>query len=140
MTIHCENHCKTVGCIHRFSLFVLLHGVADYIPFGEPQKPIQGKLTALAFASHIVLDVFATLNIMIRLFQHQRSMVAAFGSTSSLTKRQLPIVGILMESAVINIPITIGSLVTCFIRNGFPLVAIFGIVSPAHVRFILSVW
>lgn len=56
---------------------------------------------------NVILNIFATLNIVIRLFLHRRSVIAAFGQSSILARGHESVLGTLLESAVLNIPVTL---------------------------------
>lgn len=51
-------------------------------------------------------------------------MVSSFGQTSPLSKFHLRIVGILIESAAINLPIAIATAVCSFLVGGFGVMAL----------------
>lgn len=65
---------------------------------------------ALASASNLTLNIYATLFIAIRLIRHRRLAIVCFGS-AALTMQHLRIVGILLESAAINVPILLAAVV-----------------------------
>ncbi|KAJ3570544.1 hypothetical protein NP233_g4329 [Leucocoprinus birnbaumii] len=84
-------------------------------------------LQTTALLSNAVLNIYATLFIAIRLFNYRRITMSLLGSNVD-TSRYLDIINILLESAAINVPLTIAAAV------GIGLNAFFGaIIAPVAV-------
>ncbi len=60
----------------------------------------------VGFTSNIILNIYATIFITTRLLLHRR-IVMACAQDKALTAQHIYIIGILLESAVVNLPITI---------------------------------
>lgn len=88
----------------------------------EPE-PFTLLLLLISILCNILLNTFATANIIIRLLLHRRKMIASFGRTSLLSNYHLGIVGILLESAIINVPLSIASVACALVVGGFGLMA-----------------
>lgn len=103
-------------------------------PIGDKSLPHEPAVTVLVITilGNISLNLFATSNIVIRLLHHRHQMLTAFGSDSlheaSIGKYELRITSILLESAVLNIPLTIISVVMLW-QN----VALLQVVVPLQV-------
>lgn len=78
-------------------------------------------LQATALVSNTVLNIYATLFITIRLLDYRKTVMTLLGGKAD-TSRYLHIVSILLESAAINVPITIAAAV------GIGLNALFGVI------------
>ncbi|KAF9440948.1 hypothetical protein P691DRAFT_685722 [Macrolepiota fuliginosa MF-IS2] len=78
----------------------LVRNTRDYLNF------ISSALETTALASNILLNLYTTIFIATRLLLHRRMVIACFGTTAP-TNRHLQIVTILLESAAINVPVTI---------------------------------
>ncbi|KAF5349727.1 hypothetical protein D9756_008956 [Leucocoprinus leucothites] len=84
-------------------------------------------LQATALFSNVVLNIYATLFITSRLLSHRKLTMKLIGGNAD-TSRHLYIVSILLESAAINVPITIAAAV------GIGLVEFFGaVIAPIAV-------
>ncbi|KAF9447014.1 hypothetical protein P691DRAFT_803059, partial [Macrolepiota fuliginosa MF-IS2] len=89
----------------------------------EPPAPLSKLLLILFTFCNIALNTFATANIVIRLLIHRREMISSFGRTSTLSNFHVRIAGIVLESAAINVPISIASAVCSILVGGFGLLA-----------------
>ncbi|KAF9445343.1 hypothetical protein P691DRAFT_273018 [Macrolepiota fuliginosa MF-IS2] len=76
-------------------------------PLAQRIGPPSNVFLVTAAACNTLLNLFATTNIIIRLLSHRRAMIASFGRESSLSNFPLKIAGILLESAIINLPVSI---------------------------------
>lgn len=74
------------------------------VPFMNTQTQTSTILFQIGMALNVVLNLFVTFNIIIRLMLHRRLALAV---SPTLTKNHLRISGILLESAVINVLPTI---------------------------------
>lgn len=92
-------------------------------PLAENAEPLTLIFLLLAMLCNILLNLFASGNIIIRLLIHRRTMIKSFGETSALSRVHSRIVGIILESAAINIPIAIASATCSWIVGGFGLLA-----------------
>ncbi len=91
-----------------------------------------GTPGTVAIASNLTLTVYATFFLTIRLLAH-RKLMRACQEDKARTKQHLRIITILLESAVINVPITIATAVG--IRTDEEFTPVIGyIIPPAHVR------
>lgn len=66
---------------------------------------VVGARSAVGYTANITLNLYATLFISIRLLLHRRMITAHLGTTVG-TAQHIYIVGILLESAAINVPVT----------------------------------
>ncbi len=85
-------------------------------------EPADHPSLLLLFASilgNISLNLFATFYIIIRLLIHRRLMIASFGFLPSVPKLHLRVISILLESAIINLPVAITSLVCAALSGGW---------------------
>lgn len=87
------------------------------IAYADTNRPVGGDrpmtwdvLIAIALASNVTLNLFGTMNIVIRLFLHP-----VFGQSFTHTKSYRRILGILLESAALNIPVTILAIPCIFV-------------------------
>ncbi|KAF9442965.1 hypothetical protein P691DRAFT_764715 [Macrolepiota fuliginosa MF-IS2] len=64
--------------------------------------------SAVAFISNAVINLYATVFIALRLLQHRRMLMACLGPEVQ-TKRHVYILGLLLESAVINVPVALAA-------------------------------
>ncbi|KAF9445344.1 hypothetical protein P691DRAFT_273070 [Macrolepiota fuliginosa MF-IS2] len=76
-------------------------------PLPQRVDPLSDILLVTAASCNTLLNLFATTNIIVRLLSHRRAMIASFGRESSMSRFPLKIVGILLESVVINLPVSI---------------------------------
>jgi hypothetical protein len=60
---------------------------------------------ASGFTANVLLNLYATIFISTRLLLHRQRIIANLGN-SALTVQHIYIVGILLESAAINLPVT----------------------------------
>lgn len=85
----------------------------SYTPLTEQLVRSTGETVLFsAMLSNIILNLFATSNIVVRLLCYRGQILASFGSGTQshiLANEQLKTMGILLESAAINIPTTIFS-------------------------------
>ncbi|KAF5349622.1 hypothetical protein D9756_008976 [Leucocoprinus leucothites] len=84
-------------------------------------EQLNSGLQATSFFSNVILNIYATLFITIRLFSYRKVVKTLIGGKAD-TSRYLDIVNILLESAAINVPITIAAAV------GIGLGALFGVI------------
>lgn len=75
--------------------------------------PWHTRASTSGYTTNIVLNIYATLFISTRLLLHRRMIMTRLGSTVS-TAQHIRIIGILLESAAINLPVT----VTCAVGAG----------------------
>lgn len=61
---------------------------------------------ATALIANVFLNLYATFFISVRLFSHRRAVIACLGE-NALTTQHLCLMGIFLESAAINVPVTI---------------------------------
>lgn len=101
-------------------------------PLLTTTQPLGITFFAASLVCNIVLNIFATLNIMIRLLCHRRKMIMIFGRSWALSKYQLRITGILLESAVLNIPVTLLGAIALLLREAYTTLII-KIIVPAQV-------
>ncbi|KAF9445811.1 hypothetical protein P691DRAFT_777320 [Macrolepiota fuliginosa MF-IS2] len=64
--------------------------------------------------SNAVINLYATIFIIFRLLQHRRMLIACLG-TKVQTKRHVYIIGLLLESAIINVPIALAAAIGLWI-------------------------
>ncbi len=79
-----------------------------YDPFNSTFSGTPGMV---AITSNLTLTAYATLFLTTCLLAHRRKVMRAYQGEGALTNQHLHIVTILLESAVINIPITIATAV-----------------------------
>jgi hypothetical protein len=102
-------------------------------PLAEDPDPLAIILLLISTVCNVLLNLFATANIIIRLLIHRRAVLRSFGRTTTLSNVHLRIVGIMLESAIINLPSAISYGVCAVLVGGFGLLA-FEIAVPAQVR------
>lgn len=107
------------------------------VPLSEPADPRGVFLLIVSLLCNILLNLFATTNIIVRLLIHRRSMITSFGHRSSLPNVHLRIIAILLESSAINLPIAIVSAICAALVGGFGLLAL-EISVPSQVRTQMS--
>lgn len=81
-------------------------------------------LTAIEMGCNVILNFFGTTNIVVRLLLHRRSLIAALGQSSVLTKPHGRISGILLESAALNIPVTLLAIPCVFVGKAILVIAV----------------
>lgn len=81
-----------------------------------------GLSFAIALICNMILNIFGTLNIVIRLILHRRSVNAAFGQSSVLTKDHGFILNALLESAALNIPVMLLAITPLLLRKEFLII------------------
>ncbi|KXN82042.1 hypothetical protein AN958_03293 [Leucoagaricus sp. SymC.cos] len=86
-------------------------------------EPLTLVFLLLSSFCNFFLNLFSTTNIVIRLLIHRRTMIASFGPRSTLSNFHLQIIGIILESAVINLPMAIASATCSLIVGGFGFLA-----------------
>lgn len=86
----------------------------------------------ITMVSNLALNVYATLFITTRLLAHRKMVITAMGN-KILVARHLQIVTILLESAAVNLPITIATAVGLVTGKTFGGV-IGPIAAPSQVR------
>lgn len=69
-------------------------------------RTVASALQATALASNILLNLFSTFYITIRLLLHRRMVIKYFGPEVP-TPQHLGVVAILLQAAAINVPITV---------------------------------
>lgn len=110
---------EVVSLILRWHSILTVLGIASIATL-DRSTPIIGRSsrslgeTILFFAilSNIALNLFATFNIVIRLLHYRKQISASFGPGTrlyGLAKEQLKTTGILLESAALNVPVTLVS-------------------------------
>lgn len=111
----------------------LLHPSASLFDKAESISPgLTFFLAALII--NFVLNVFSALNIAIRLLLHRRYVIAAFGRRSVQAEYSLRISSIFLESAAINLPLALLSIVGLLIEADFAAL-LTQIITPGQVRF-----
>ncbi|KAF9440949.1 hypothetical protein P691DRAFT_800803, partial [Macrolepiota fuliginosa MF-IS2] len=85
-------------------------GIVGAALIDDTHTHLVAMLQTVAVGSNILLNVFATCFIAIRLLLHRRTLVSYFGEAAPGAKH-LRTVNILVESAAINIPVTIAGVV-----------------------------
>lgn len=84
---------------------------------GHVGRPITWEALAITGLScNVAINLFGTINIVTRLLLHRRSLITAFGRSSPLAKHHICISSILLESAALNVPVTL--LVIVFLLVG----------------------
>lgn len=119
-----------------------ISGVAFLVPNTDSWRKTLHLSFNFGIATHTLnvgLNLFATTSIIIRLLIHRRSVITALGTLvpSQLIRYPLRISTILLESAVLNVPIAI---LTIFMV-GFELfytVTVVQIMIPVQVRFLIQ--
>lgn len=80
-----------------------------------------------------ILNAFGTLNIIIRLLLHRRSVIAACGRRNALAEYLLRISSILLESAAINLPLGLMSIIGLAVHADYTAL-ICQVLAPGQVR------
>ncbi|KAF9440156.1 hypothetical protein P691DRAFT_824277 [Macrolepiota fuliginosa MF-IS2] len=75
-------------------------------------------LQTTAISSSILLNLYTTIYIAVRLLLHRPMVIACVGK-AALTENYLPIISILLESAAINVPVTIAGAVGIAVNRLF---------------------
>lgn len=102
---------------------------------GVIERPITWEvLSIIGLSCNVILTLFGTINIVVRLLLHRRSIITAFGRTSALAKHQRCISSILLESAVLNIPMALLAIIGLFVGK-ITVLVIMPIVVHGQVRF-----
>lgn len=106
----------SLGCpnwweIHNLKLegahnltWLLATGIAASI---VNRGPIYDILGTTAYGANTALNLYATCFITIRLLVHRRLVKTRLGNNEAVTAHHLHIIGILLESAAINVPVAI---------------------------------
>ncbi len=111
----------------------LLNPAASLYDKAESASP--GLVSFLAtFVVNFTLNVFAISNITIRLLRHRRSVITIYGRKSAQAEHSLRISSILLESAAINIPLAVLSIVGLMIQADFAAL-LTQIITPGQVRY-----
>jgi hypothetical protein len=101
-------------------------------PFVLDPEPLDLIFLFLATLCNILLNIFASANIIIRLLIHRRSIKKSFGPTPALRNLHIRICGIILESAAINVPIAIAAATLTWTVGGFALL-VWQVGVPAQV-------
>lgn len=81
------------------------------VPLSEPTDPLLISLLFAFTVGNILLQLFATSYIILRLLVHRQLMIASFGTSSSIPKLHLRLINVLLESAIINLPVAVITMV-----------------------------
>lgn len=96
------------------------------------QGQLGGLFQVIMFASNAVITLHGTVFIIFRLLVLRRMAIACLGNKAP-TARCLCLVGILLESAAINVPIAIGAAIgDIFSIN--PMSILIPVLFPSQVR------
>lgn len=98
------------GTVLGVTAVALLHPTAPLFNNTEATSPGL-KFFLAALATNFALNIFVTLNIVIRLLLHRRYAIVAFGRKSTMAEQPLHISNIFLESAAINLPLALFSIV-----------------------------
>ncbi len=102
--------------------------------YDEAESTSPGLVSFLAaLVINVTLNVFTTSNIIIRLLLHRRSVIAVHGRKNALAEYSLWISSILLESAAINIPLVVLSIIGLLIQADFAAL-LAQIITPGQVR------
>lgn len=88
----------------------------------------------MAAIIHFTLNLFAISNIIIRLLLHRRFVIATFGRECAGAEHSLRISSILLESAAINLPLALLSIVGLLVQANYAALLI-QVITPGQVRF-----
>lgn len=93
------------------------------LPSVPGQLPAWEVLATIGLSCNVLINLFGTINIVVRLLLHRRLMIATFGRSPTLSKYHIRISGILLESAALNIPVTLLVITCLFVGRSLTQIA-----------------
>lgn len=88
----------------------------------DPNKSILEGVNRLLYLfgliCNAVLNIFGPLNILFRLIRHRHYMIAVSGRSSAMARGYGSISNILLESGVLNIPVTLVATILLIVMGG----------------------
>jgi len=118
------------GAVTGTAAVVLLDPTAPLFSSAESNSP---GLTLFLVAAivHFTLNLFAISNIIIRLLLHRRFVIAVFGRECAGVEHSLRVSSILLESAAINLPLALLSIVGLLVQANYSALLI-QIITPGQ--------
>ncbi|KAF5349528.1 hypothetical protein D9756_009017 [Leucocoprinus leucothites] len=85
-----------------------------------PEEPLVPSLGVIAYLSNAVLNLYATVFLTSRLLLYRRMVMISFGeSEKALASHHLHLTNILLQSAVVNVPVAVAAAIGIGADQGF---------------------